>query len=139
MLAWACLGLFTGQLTGLHMHVNGYGYAGVPVGTHVHRTEIPQRSPGLATHHEPTNHDHDHHHDRGPGDPTHDGDADVSAIGLAAGVSKLIVFFVWVALAFVCVLRVRIRIPMPLVLPRPRPRHERWRPPLRAPPAFSHA
>lgn len=132
VLSLACLGLLATQLTGLHMHMNAHGYVGVPVGTHVHRTDIRTGvNAGIALA-EAANHDHH------PGDPDHDGDRDVSVIELGAVVSKLpIFFFAFVAPGLVVIPRLGLRIRMPALTPRPRPRYERWRPPLRAPPIFS--
>jgi hypothetical protein len=144
----ACVGLLVCQLTGLHMHVNEHGYAGIPVGTHIHRTEIPfedvgGHAPGmlrpatglatLATHTDPA--DLDHH----PGDRHHDGDRDVSVIGVTAGVSKVFILSVCVALTFVIALSLGSRVSTPAFVPRPYARRERWRPPLRAPPVLSRS
>jgi hypothetical protein len=131
VLSLVCVGLLTAQLTGLHMHMNAHGYVGVPVGTHVHRSDVHADERARIAHTEEANHDHHR------GDPDHDGDRDVSVIELAAGVLKLLIFVAFVVLALVVVLRPGIRIRMPALAPRPRPRHERWRPPLRAPPIFS--
>jgi hypothetical protein len=132
VLVLACLGLLSGQLTGLHMHVNEHGYSGIPVGLHVHRTQSLSEGAPPMTHIDRT--DHNHH----PGDRHHDGDRDVSAIELVAGVSKLFIPLAWVALGFVIVLGLESRISLPAFVFLPRARPERWRPPLRAPPGCSH-
>lgn len=131
VLAFVCLGLLATQLTGLHMHADGHGYVGVPVGTHVHRTAA-HADEALGIPHE-TDADHDHHR----GDATHEGDRDVSVIELGAALAKISVFVIPAALGFVVVSGSGLRLHIPVFAARPKPRHEHWRPPLRAPPAFS--
>jgi hypothetical protein len=131
-LVLACLGLTATQMSGLHMHVDADGYVGVPEGTHVHRTAVHPHDGA------PVDHAHELAHDH-PGDPDHEGDRDVSVIELGAGASKLLIFFAWLGLGLVIVSRAGSKIRIPAVVPPPKTRRDRWRPPLRAPPLFSHS
>jgi len=132
LLVLACLGLLATQMSGLHMHVDADGYVGIPEGTHVHRTAVHPHDGAPVGHAHGVAHDH-------PGDPDHERERDVTVIELGAGASKLLIFFAWLGLGLVIVLRAGSKIRMPAVVPPPTTRRDRWRPPLRAPPSFSHS
>lgn len=131
----ACLGLLALQLSGLHMHVNAHGYAGVPVGTHVHHIG----------HHEDAGESLGHVHDEQYGqqrgasdhDGDHDGDQDISVVHLAGGAAKLVLLFLCAVLALAVIRYGATRIAFPRLSFVSARRSLRWRPPLRAPPAFS--
>lgn len=120
----ACLSLIAVQLSGLHMHVDSRGYAGSPEGTHVHGQ--PEHHHGDVIHtHEVTV----------PKD--HAGDKDVSIIKFGTAVSKLLLCLMAVGLILFMVVRLTDTIALRNSAPRLTARHERWWPPLRAPPLFS--
>jgi hypothetical protein len=117
----ACLSLVVLQMSGLHMHVNGDGFAGAPQGTHVHD----------AHHHDGASSAHEHEHSGGQG---HTSDSDVSIVNYNTGVSKLPVDLIALALGLIMFLTPVAKIAPVTTVPRPRERYERWRPPNRAPP-----
>jgi len=118
------------QMSGLHMHVNRHGYAGIPVGTHVHSMA------GQTHSHGPAAHEHGASYGRHR-DSEHDGDRDVSVVELGFGASKVMLFLGWVALGIVGVLKLSRHAPAPAPILLPHNHRNRWRPPLRAPPVFS--
>ena len=136
----ACLGLLAVQLSGLHMHLNAHGYAGVPVGTHVHHIDGHHHDAGVAFGHID---DEQHRQLRGPSDHDgdtngdHDGDQDISVVQLAGGVGKLILLFVCMLLGLVVTRDAGTRVAFPRFSFVRARRLLRWRPPLRAPPVFS--
>ena len=128
----ACLSLVAVQLSGLHMHVDAEGYAGPPEGTHIHG------QPGH--HHGDVIHIDDaaaHQENAHPGDPDHAGDKDVSIVKFGTAVSKLLLYLMALGLILLMVLSPTDTIAPRNTVPRSSTRHERWRPPLRAPPLFS--
>ena len=128
----ACLSLVAMQISGLHMHVDAHGYAGMPEGTHVHG------QPGH--HHGDVSHTHDvivpegHGH---PGGEDHAGDKDISIIKFGTAVSKLLLYLMALGLILFLMVRPADTIALQKSAPRITARHERWWPPLRAPPLFS--
>lgn len=129
----AGLSLVALQVSGLHLHVNADGYAGVPQGTHVHGQVVDTH--GTDTHFAGADDRHEH-----TGDQDHEGDKDMSVVELSAGASKLLVFLVWFGLGLFTVLRPADRsAPKNAAVPRPSVRNTRWRPPLRAPPHLSYS
>ena len=129
----ACVSLIVLQLSGLHMHVDANGYVGTPEGAHVHgqaggHHHGDMTHPGLAD----ASHDAAH-----GGDQDHSGGKDVSIVKLGTAVSKLLLYLIALGLALLMVLRPADKIAPTTTLPRPIGRHERWRPPLRAPPRLS--
>jgi len=129
----ACVSLVALQLSGLHMHVDAHGYVGTPESTHLH-------GQAGGHHHGDTAHsgiaDASHEAVHG-GDQGHSGDTDVSIVKLGAAVSKLLLYLIALGLALLMVLRPADEIAPTTTLPRPIGRHERWWPPLRAPPRLS--
>ncbi len=128
----AGLSLVALQVSGLHLHINADGYAGVPQGTHVHGQGVDTH--GTDTHLAGADDRHEH-----TGDQDHEGDKDMSVVELSAGASKMLVFLVWFGLGLFTVLRPADRISPNAAVPRPIVRHTRWRPPLRAPPHFFYS
>ena len=105
------------QLSGLHMHVDDHGYSGAAHGTHVHDAA------GAHDHNAPVD-PHDHSHD-----------TDVAVFELGAIAAKHLVFLIAASVALFALVRVALRL-VPAVEPRVASRRrQRWRPPLRAPPA----
>jgi len=127
----ACLSLLAVQLSGLHMHVNDHGYTGTPQGTHVHG-EGTHSHGDEADIHDAAIHGHEH-----GGDQDHDGDKDVSIVKLGAGGSKLLILHAWLGLSRLIPLTLGEKLSPYSAAPRFIGRHERWRPPLRAPPHLS--
>ncbi len=130
----ACLSLLALQFSGLHSHVDAYGYVGIPQGTHIHGQGVIH-SDGKGAHVDGT--DIDGHEHRAETD--YAGDKDVSIVELSIGTSKLFVFLVWIGLILLITLRPGEKILTNFSIPPPTGRHARWRPPLRAPPQFSQA
>jgi hypothetical protein len=129
----ACVSLIVLQLSGLHMHVDAHGYVGAPEATHVHG-QAGGHHQGHATHLDLADASHETAH---TGDQNHDGDQDVSIVKFGTAVSKLLLYLIPLGLALLTVLRPAGKIAPATTLPRPIARHERWRPPLRAPPRLS--
>jgi hypothetical protein len=160
VLILASLSLLGMQLSGLHMHVDAHGYSGAPQGTHVHGERFfkdhhathsaPKHDEQSAAGHEhtgssldhrdgiaPLQHGDPHEHAGNPGDHEHDygGDTDISIVVLGTGIAKLPLFLVGFAFGpTVAAADPAEKIRFDLVDPRPPDHHERWRPPLRAPP-----
>ena len=129
----ACLSLVALQVSGLHMHVNSDGFAGTPEGTHLHDAHHHD-SPA---HHvsTPVAHEHTaHEHAAGQG---HTSDTDISIFELNTALSKLPLDLIVPAPFLLMVLRPADTISPVALVSRQVSRHERWRPPLRAPPLFS--
>jgi hypothetical protein len=124
-----CLSLVAVQFSGLHMHVDSQGYAGAPEGTHVHG------QPGH--HHNDVTQADDAATHSHPGDDDHAGDKDVWIVKFGTAVSKLLLYLIALGLTLTMVLRPADIIAPRKSVPRPTSHHERWRPPLRTPPAFS--
>jgi len=131
----ACISLIALQLSGLHMHVDANGYVGTPEGTHVHG-QAGGHHHGDTTHLDLADASHGAVHG---GEQDHSGDKDVSIVKLRTAVSKLLLYLIALGLALLMVLRPADKIAPTTTLPRPIGRHERWRPPLRAPPRLSIA
>ncbi|MCZ6585911.1 MAG: hypothetical protein O6930_07835 [Gammaproteobacteria bacterium] len=130
----ACLSLLALQLSGLHTHIDAYGYVGTPQGTHVHGPGIIH-SDGKRTHLDGTGIDG---HEQS-GETDYAGDKDVSIVKLNTGATKLLMLVVWIGLTLLIVIRQGDKISTNFAVPPPTGRHVRWRPPLRAPPRFSQA
>lgn len=120
----ACASLLGVQLSGVHMHINADGFAGVPEGTHIHGAAS---APAGAS----ADHAHDHDGDSDNGD--HEGDRDVS-VQLGAGVSKVLVFISLALFVVALLTTLPAKVTVCLDTYVPRARRDRWRPPLRAPP-----
>ena len=128
----ACLSLVAVQFSGLHMHVGSQGYAGPPEGTHVHGQPAHHHGDVVHQHESVVPGDHAH-----PVGEDHTGDLDVSIVKFGTVVSKLLLYVMALGLLLLMVLRLTDTIARRNSAPRPMARHERWRPPLRAPPLFS--
>jgi hypothetical protein len=130
----ACLSLIAVQLSGLHMHVDSQGYAGPPEGTHVHGQPEHHHGDVIHTHEVTVPKDQAH-----PGGKDHAGDKDVSIIKFGTVVSKLLLCLMSLGLILFMVVRLTDTIALRNSAPRLTARHERWWPPLRAPPLFSYS
>ena len=128
-----CLCLLTLQLSGLHMHVDGHGYVGVPEPAHLHSRSLLDRHD--VEHSHAAGADHSEHADGAHAhDETYEGARDVSLFDLSLSGAKV----PWALLAMVFLFVVA---PLAGAFSRtdfvcrvPSGRHARWRPPLRAPP-----
>lgn len=134
----ACLSLVALQMSGLHMHVNANGFAGTPEGTHLHDAhhhDSPAHHDSAPIAHEHAAHEHTaHEHAAGQG---HTSDTDISIFELNTALSKLPLDLIAPALFLLMVLQPADTISPVASVSRQVRRHERWRPPLRAPPLFS--
>jgi hypothetical protein len=150
----ACLSLIALQMSGLHMHVSTGGDTGVLDAAHAHGQTPHQHvhehdpAPHLAgfaivdehaTHSQTVHHPEAqdtlaHEHDGGQ---NHAGDLDVSIVKFGTGVSKLLLDLISLALILLMVIAPADSLARSIAVPRFLGRHERWRPPLRAPPQFS--
>lgn len=108
------------------MHVNANGFAGTPEGAHLH--DAHQHDAPVA--HEQTAHEHA----AGQG---HSSDTDISIFELNTALSKLPLDLIAPSLFLLMVLQPADTISPVASVARQVGRHERWRPPLRAPPLFS--
>lgn len=129
----ACVSLIALQLSGLHMHVDAHGYVGTPESTHLHG-QAGGHHHGDTTHLDLADASHEAVHG---GEQGHSGDTDVSIVKLGTAVSKLMLYLIALGLALLMVLNPADKIAPTTTLPRLIGRHERWRPPLRAPPRLS--
>ena len=131
ILVVACVSLLAVQLSGVHMHVDADGYAGIPQGTHVHSQIL--RGHSGAAHADPASaHGHSH-----GGDHPHDGDKDVAIVELSTASSKAVIVPVWMGLSLLVALPPGEKLSPHATVPRSVDRHARWRPPQRAPPRLA--
>jgi hypothetical protein len=135
----ACLSLLGVQVSGLHVHIGAEGFDASPHTRHIHGA---RPSPAADTDLEHGLHSHGAEHHEHPvrdaADDDHAGDRDVY-VDLGAGTSKLLILFLWIALGLLVLLPPMAQSIRPSdIVQRPKQRYERWRPPLRAPPPFSH-
>lgn len=120
------------QLSGIHMHVDGSGYVGVPEGAHLHSAFVHEHGEAGIDHPDPVAVGHPHEHDQ-----EFDGAKDVSLFELVSGASKQILALVWFALVLPLLLWQAARLLPTFALPVRTGRRTRWRPPLRAPPQIA--
>jgi hypothetical protein len=150
LMSAACLSLVALQMSGLHMHVNTSGNAGLSEVAHAHGQVLHEHDAGphLAgfpfvdehatdskiAHHHAVEDTAAHEHDGGQ---NHAGDLDVSIVKFGTGISKLLLDLISLALILLMVVAPADSLARSTAVPRLIGRHERWRPPLRAPPRFS--
>ncbi len=121
----ACMSLVALQISGLHIHVNAQGFSGTPQGAHVHDTH--SRGTAVQEDNAPAIHEH-------VGGQGHTGDQDVSIVKATPTASKMLLDLIALAFILLMVLRPADKIAPCTAVTRPGGHHERWRPPLRAPP-----